>query len=264
MPTPHREREIAESFGVDAARYDRTRPSYPAALIDRLVAGIPGRSILDVGIGTGIVARQLRAAGCEVLGVEPDPRMAAFARRAGFEVEEARFEAWEPAGRLFDAVVAGQTWHWVEPRAGAAAAASVLRPGGRLALMWNAGQPGPAVADAFAEVFERLMPGSPLAGVRGISAAAGYAALLDRADEGLRAEGGFGAVERWSDEWERVYTRAEWLDQLPAQGLFTRMPPAQLAEVSAAIGAAVDAVGGSFSMHFTTLTTTAVRRASGG
>jgi hypothetical protein len=65
-----------------------------------------------------------------VLGVEPDARMAGFARRTGVEVEMATFEAWEPAGRTFDAVVAGQAWHWVNPVAGAAKAAQVLREAG--------------------------------------------------------------------------------------------------------------------------------------
>ncbi|GID26001.1 class I SAM-dependent methyltransferase [Paractinoplanes brasiliensis] len=262
MPTPHRERQAAESFGVDAARYDRTRPSYPAALIERIVAGLPGRSVLDVGIGTGILARQLRAVGCDVLGVEPDPRMAAFARESGFDVEVARLEDWEPAGRLFDGVVSGQAWHWVDPVAGAAAAASALRPGGRLALLWNAGQPSSTVADGFLDVYERLLPGSPMASVRGMSAAQGYAGLRDRAEEGIRASGAFAGAERWSAEWSQVCTRDEWLDQLPTQGLLTRLPAPQLAELTAAIGGVIDAAGGSFPMHFTTLTTTAVRRAA--
>ena len=71
-----------------------------------------------------------------------------------------RLRASEAPGRFFDAVVAGQTWHWVDPEAGAAKAASLLQPGGRLALFWNAGQPSPAATAAFADVFERLMPGS--------------------------------------------------------------------------------------------------------
>src|SRR5689334_7216277 len=134
MPTqPFRERRVAESFGVDAARYDRTRPRYPIELIGRLAAP----EILDVGTGTGIVARQLRDAGAHITGVEPDPRMAAFARAHGFQVEVVTFGQWEPRGRTFDVVVAGQTWHWVDPLAGATKAASVLRPGGRLALFWN-------------------------------------------------------------------------------------------------------------------------------
>ncbi|MBU2662433.1 class I SAM-dependent methyltransferase [Actinoplanes bogorensis] len=259
MPTPHRERRTAESFGVDPARYDRARPAYPAALISRLVAAAPGPSFLDVGLGTGILARQLRAAGARVLGVEPDPRMAGFARAGGFEVEVARFEDWDPAGRSFDAVVAGQAWHWVDPVAGAAVAASVLRPGGRLALVWNAAQPSADAGEAFAEVFRRLLPDSPLANLPNVTAAQGYASFLDQADGGLRRTGAFAEPERWASEWDHVYTRDDWLDQLPTQGLFTTLPADRLAELVAAIGAAVDDLGGSFPMHFTTLTTTAVR-----
>src|SRR5256885_15376084 len=105
-PELHQHRQIAESFGVDAERYDRTRSRYPDALVERIVAAGPGPEFLDVGCGTGIEARQLQAAGCRVLGVEPDARMAAFARRGGLEVEVATFETWDPAGRTFHAVVA--------------------------------------------------------------------------------------------------------------------------------------------------------------
>src|SRR5581483_7507962 len=115
-PPPHEARKIAESFGTDPDRYDRTRPSYPQALADAILAASPGLDVLDVGIGTGLSARQFRAAGCSVLGVDADPRMAQFARARGFDVEVARFEQWDPAGRSFDLVIAGQTWHWVDPR----------------------------------------------------------------------------------------------------------------------------------------------------
>src|SRR5947208_4459723 len=135
---PHRQRQVAESFGTDAERYDRARPSYPTALIDRIVAHSPGPDLVDAGCGTGIAARQFQAAGCRVLGVEPDERMAEPARRAGVETEIATFEDWAPHGRRFDAVIAAQAWHWVDPVAGAAKAAQVLRPGGRLAVFWNA------------------------------------------------------------------------------------------------------------------------------
>lgn len=66
---------VAESFGPDPARYDRTRPSYPDAMVQAIVAAAPGPRILDVGTGTGIAARWFHAAGCTVLGVEVDARM---------------------------------------------------------------------------------------------------------------------------------------------------------------------------------------------
>jgi hypothetical protein len=49
-----------------------------------------------------------------VLGVVPDLRMAELARRSGVAVEVATFDAWDPAGRDVDAVVAGTAWHWVD------------------------------------------------------------------------------------------------------------------------------------------------------
>jgi hypothetical protein len=105
---PHRHRQVAESFGVDAERYDRARPSYPAALVERIVAASAGRGVLDVGCRTGIAARQFQAAGCRVLGVDPDARMADLARQSGVEVEVAASETWDPAGRAFDADIAAQ------------------------------------------------------------------------------------------------------------------------------------------------------------
>ena len=80
---PHQARQVAESFGSDADRYDRARPSYPDSMIERIVANSPGRDVVDVGCGTGICARQFQAVGCRVLGVEVDPRMAELARRSG-------------------------------------------------------------------------------------------------------------------------------------------------------------------------------------
>jgi len=96
---PHHARQTAESFGTDAQRYDQARPGYPEALVARTIAGSPGLDVLDVGCGTGIAARQFQAAGCTVLGVEPDARMADVARAAGLPVEVTTFEAWAPAGR---------------------------------------------------------------------------------------------------------------------------------------------------------------------
>lgn len=108
---PHRAREAAESFGADPARYDRSRPPYPQELVHAILARTPGREFLDVGIGTGVSAGPFRATGCQVLGVEVDPRMAQFARQRGFEVETARFEDWDPAERTFHTIIAGTTWH---------------------------------------------------------------------------------------------------------------------------------------------------------
>jgi SAM-dependent methyltransferase len=258
----HQVRAVAESFGTNPERYDRTRPRYPDAMVDRVIAAGPGpgpcREVVDVGCGTGIVARQFQAAGCRVTGVEPDGRMAEWTRRGGLVVEEATFEEWDPAGRTFDAVVSGQAWHWVDPVAGAVKAARILRPEGRLAVFWNVSQPPPRLSEALAEIYRRLLPEAP-GPRRPATAADGHAALSVKAADAIRAAGTFGEPEQWSWDWDQHYTREEWLDQLPTTGGFTRLPQAQLEEVLDGIGAVVDAMGGGFTMRYTTVAVTARR-----
>ena len=254
----HQHRQTAESFGADAERYDRARPDYPGALVEQIVAASPGRDVLDVGCGTGIAARLFQAAGCRVLGVDPDARMAGLARRGGLAVEVARFEDWDAAGRTFDAVIAGQAWHWVDPVAGAARAAQVLRPGGRLAVFWNAFQPPSDLNDAFAAVFRQVLPDSPIA-QRGMPGAGAYSALCAKAAGGIGQAGGFGDPDQQRFDWARSYTRDEWLDQVPTFGGASLYPPETLRELLAGIGAAVDAVGGGFTMQYATVALTAAR-----
>jgi SAM-dependent methyltransferase len=254
----HEHREVAESFGTDAERYDRSRPSYPQTLVDRIVLEGIGRDVLDVGCGTGIVARQLQAAGARVLGIDPDERMAAVARRSGVEAEVATFESWDPAGRTFDAVIAAQAWHWVDPVAGAAKAALALRPGGRLTVFWNAFRAPPSVNAAFTAVYQRVLPESPIH-QHGMPGPDGYQVLCDRAAEAASQVGAFGAPEYWRFDWERRYSRDEWLDQQSTFGGHNLLPPAKLDELLAGIGAAIDAMGGAFTMPYTTVAVSAVR-----
>ncbi|WP_424892796.1 class I SAM-dependent methyltransferase [Streptomyces sp. XH2] len=250
---------MAESFGTDAERYDRARPRYPDALVERIAA--EADSVLDAGCGTGIAARQFRAAGCRVLGVEPDPRMAAQARQLGVDVDVSAFEAWDPAGRAFDAVVAAQAWHWIDPVAGAAKAAQALRNGGRLAAFWNVPRLPPEVTEAFVAAYRRVAPdappGFPTTTEQALDA---YRRLDAKAADGIRESGGFGEPEHWNFDWEWTYTRDAWLDQMPTHGALTRLPPGKVAEVLECVGAAVDAMGGSFAVRYATVAVTAVRR----
>ena len=252
-------RPMAESFGNDAQRYDQARPGYPDALVARIVAGSPGPDVLDVGCGTGIAARQFQAAGCAVLGVEPDARMAGFARDRGLPVEVATFEAWQPAGRRFDAVIAAQSWHWVDPVAGVAKAAQVLRPGGRLAIFGHVFEPPVEVAEPFADAYRRAVPDSPFGNLPARRPLDMYQAAYAKIAETIRSTEDFDDPEQWRFDWERPYTRDQWLALLPTTGGLTRLPPDKMADILHAVGAAIDALGGGFTMQYTTLATTAVR-----
>ena len=226
--------------------------------MDRIIARSPGRDVLDVGIGTGIAARQFLTAGCTVSGVDVDERMAELAREAGFRTDVARFEAWDPAGRSFDAVIAGQAWHWVDPVVGALKAAQVLRPAGRLAPFWNVFRPPPEIASAFAEIYGRVQAEAlSIAWTRPTLDL--YGPIFEKTADGMRQAGAFSAPEQWRFDWDQPYTRDEWLDQVPTHGQATRLPPEALGELLTGIGAALDAAGGGFTMHYTTVTVTAAR-----
>src|ERR1700761_5391335 len=240
-------RQVAESFGADAQRYDRARPSYPRAMVDRVLAASPGPRVLDVGCGTGIAGRLFQAAGAEVLGLDPDDRMAAQARAGGLEVEVARIEDWDPAGRTFDAVVAGQAWHWVDPVQGAATAARALRPGGRVAVFWNSFRPPPGLGEAMTDVLRRVVPDAPMTGLPGPD---GYTKLADRALTGMQEGNLFEQMNTWFFDWQRPYNRDEWLDTVPTFGGSNRLPAAVLSGLLTGNGAVIDAFGGRFTLGF--------------
>jgi SAM-dependent methyltransferase len=203
-----------------------------------------------------------------VLGVDVDPRMAEFAQQTGIDVEIGTFEDWDPRGRSFDAVVAGQAWHWVDPVRGAAKAAQVLRPHGLLALYWHVFDPPSQVADAFDDVLHRVAPDAPLWNRSTDNNDASNPAFdlqqgnLQRAVDGIRTAGRFGEPEQWRFEWQRHYTRDEWLDHLPTTGTLTRLAPDQVATVLEAVGTAIDGIGGGFTMQYVTLATAAALSSS--
>ena len=248
---------MAESFGTDAVGYDHARPGYPDALVAQIVAESPGLDVLDVGTGTGIAARQFQAAGCTVLGVEPDKRMAECARAHGLPVEVATFEAWDPDGRTFDTVIAAQSWHWIDPVTGAAKAAQVLRPSGRLAIFGHVYEPPIEVAEPFAAAYRRVVPDSPFANLPARRPLDAYQAAYAKIADTIRETERFNEPEQWRFDWEQPYTRDQWLTLLPTTGGLTRLHPDQLADILDAVGTAIDTLGGAFTMHYTTLAATA-------
>lgn len=257
----HRARGVAESFGSDAELYDRARPPYPNAVIERVMAASPGSGVLDVGCGTGTLARQLQAVGCTVLGVEPDERMATVARDAGVTVEIAAFEQWDVAGRTFDAVVAGTAWHWVDPVLGAAKAAQTLRPRGVLVPFGSVYELPPAVAHSLADAYRRVAPDSPLAYAPGsqTSILDSYGGLYLKAAAGVQEARGFLEPTVWRHEWQRAYGPNQLLELLRTSGGLTSLPAEEVSQILAAVADAARGLGETVTLPFVTWGLTAIR-----
>jgi SAM-dependent methyltransferase len=127
----------ALSFGEVAEDYDRFRPAPPEAALDWLLPE-PCRDAVDVGAGTGALTRLLVARVERVTAVEPDARMrTVLVRRAPSAIVlEGRAEALPLPEAYADAVLVSSAWHWVDPERAVPEVARVLRPGGRLGLLW--------------------------------------------------------------------------------------------------------------------------------
>jgi SAM-dependent methyltransferase len=126
------------SFGPAADLYDSIRPSYPPEALAWAI-GPPPRTVLDLGAGTGILTRVVRALGHTVLPVEPDEGMRARLVRStpGVEPLDGRAEAIPVPDGQVDVVVAGQAYHWFDPEPTHREIARVLRDGGVFAPVWN-------------------------------------------------------------------------------------------------------------------------------
>ena len=128
----------ASSFGSAAAAYDSYRPSPPAELA-RSLGPVDGATAVDVAAGTGLVTRFLAGLGARVTAVEPDIRMAAVlaSRSRGVSVVAGSAEALPVESASVDLVTVSSAWHWFDHDRAAAEFSRVLRPGGRLVVLWN-------------------------------------------------------------------------------------------------------------------------------
>lgn len=126
------------SFGSAAAAYERGRPSYPPDAIDWLLPG-DARNVLDLGAGTGKLTTRLVERGLDVVAVDPIPEMLDVLRGSLPQTRALLGTAEEIPleDNSVDAVLVAQAWHWVDPARAVPEVARVLRPGGRLGLVWN-------------------------------------------------------------------------------------------------------------------------------
>jgi SAM-dependent methyltransferase len=128
----------AAGFGSAAEVYERARPSYPPEAIDWLLmrTGVgEGDTIVDLGAGTGKLTRLLAPAGARVVAIEPVPEMRALIGVG--EVMDGTAEAIPLDDGAAALVTVAQAFHWFDLDRALPEIHRVLRPGGRLALVWN-------------------------------------------------------------------------------------------------------------------------------
>lgn len=216
----------ALSFGPVAAQYEAARPSYPQELFDELerLSGRPlqDADVLDVGAGTGIATRLLRARGARVVAVEPSAGMAAQLRAVSPEIPVVKGVGDELPFHdgSADLITYAQAFHWTDPQRSIPEAFRVLRPGGHLALWWNVKDRD---ARWIAEQEQRLRAALPTYHYYGGVIAGGEKLT----EAGLR-------VERATLHWERRVTVDGHLTDLRSRSYFAVLSAEQQAPILAA------------------------------
>lgn len=154
-------------FTNRAADYARYRPSYPAAAIDFILAGLGDPKTLraaDIGAGTGISSRLLAERRLYVNAIEPNKEMLAAAQSHPFV--EYRSGSGEQTGlgdASVDLVTCFQSYHWLKREAAILEFQRILRPGGRIAVAWNIADNRDALSAAYDFAIEKAAGKVPCA-----------------------------------------------------------------------------------------------------
>lgn len=149
------------NFGAVVDEYDAARPDYPPELFAAL-GPLGGRRVLDVGAGTGIASRGLRARGAEVVAVDTSREMLAraCAREPGLDAVVADGGALPLRNSTMDLICFAQSWHWMPEDRRIREVARVLRPGGLWAAWWShARADGTRWFERQSEILEAACPG---------------------------------------------------------------------------------------------------------
>ncbi len=193
--------EVAQRGFEDPSDYEAARPSYPPGAIAWLrdaVGIVPGRRVVDLAAGTGKLTRLLTGLGPDLYAVEPVAGMRAtfLEMVSGAALLAGTAEALPFADRSVDVVTVAQAFHWFDHDAAARELHRVLRPGGRVALLWNARIRDVDWVDQVWAVMDRVEKHAPWRDHDN----------RDRTTERFEALGGFAAPQRAEFVHEQVCT----------------------------------------------------------
>ncbi|MER5749039.1 class I SAM-dependent methyltransferase [Streptomyces sp. NPDC002088] len=230
--------EFNPDFGLTAKDYTQHRAGFPPQVVQRLTQlGVEteGRDVLDLGTGTGSLARLFAQAGARVTGIDPAAPLLEQAREldraAGVEITYAvaTAEATGLPDASFDVVAAGQCWHWFDAPKAAAEVWRLLRPGGHAVIThfdWLP-LPGNVVAET-EQLITTYNPAWSMGGGTGL-----YPRWLTDL-----ATAGFGSIETFSFDLDVPYTPEAWTGRIRASaGVGASLPQEEVDKFSTELSA---------------------------
>jgi len=215
------------AFAEVAGAYERGRPGYPEDAV-RWLSGDEPRDVVDLGAGTGKLTRALVELGHRVTAIEPLPEMLellpAAAPGAGAILGSAEIIPLPDAHA--DVVTCAQSFHWFDHPVALPEIARVLRPEGRLALVWNSRDDAEPWVTRLSSIIgsETVKEGDT-------------AALID-------ASGLFGPVETAVFRFEQLLNRETLLELVLSRSYCAKLPLAEREPILEAVGRLYDEEAG--------------------
>jgi SAM-dependent methyltransferase len=207
----------SQGFQVAADAYERARPGYPAEAIGTLVAALgiaSGRKVLDLAAGTGKLTRDLTPTGAQVIAVEPVEAMRE--KLVGIEpparVLAGTAQAIPLRDASVDAVTVAQAFHWFDTRPAIDEIHRVLRPGGKLALVWNVRDEVVGWVHGLTAIIE------PHRGEAPTHRSGAWRRALDRSAR-------FSSLQRHTFRYEQRLTPEEVVDRVASVSFIAALPP---------------------------------------
>jgi SAM-dependent methyltransferase len=207
----------AAGFSSAADVYERARPSYPAEAVawfaERAAIG-PGRTVLDLGAGTGKLTRLLVPLGARVLAVEPLTEMRAKLEEVlpGVVALDGTAEDLPLGDGSVDVVTCAQAFHWFKPDRALPELHRVLADGGVLVLVWNTRD----LDDELQDAIEALI--APFREAVSSQVDADWQPPLE-------ASKLFGPIERRTFRFEQQVTGDDVVDRVASTSFVAVLPP---------------------------------------
>jgi len=221
-------RRHAGSFGRVAADYDAARPSYPAEAVGWL-AGDPPKDVLDLGAGTGKLTELLVGAGHHVSAVDPSEGMLGrlSVRLPMVTTTIGSAESVPLPDACCDVITVAQAWHWVDQERGPVECGRLLRPGGRLGLVWNERDES---VDWVRKVWEPLEKHGQT----------GTGVLPDGWETGIAEHGPFGPVQHTVFSYRQLVDKAHIMRLLTSRSAIAVMDDSTRAQTLAEVAQILD------------------------
>ena len=210
----------AAGFDKGAEIYERARPSYPpeavAWLVEHLQIG-SGTRVADIAAGTGKLTRLLTPFEPDIFGVEPVAGMRSgfVAMCPGVPLVSATAEQLPLAGSSLDAITVAQGFHWFDAPVALTEFARLLRPNGRLGLVWNARDRSNDLVEQLWSIMDRVEKRAP------------WRAHDEWKDSAFVEHPDFGALHEATFHHEQVLTREQVLGRFRSVSHIAVLPPVE-------------------------------------